>query len=140
MEERQLIALYGNSLFLVGLESSLNKTAQFDVVRIDADLLSTARHPEALCPNVVIFDHADVHLNIWPNVIQLFKENPGVIAIGFDLTSSNVTILSSKSHAALSVEDLVEAILVATGHSVDSAATASAAAAERKKPINNEHP
>lgn len=137
MKERQLIALYGNSLFLAGLETSLKKTPQFDVVRIDANLLNADCHLESLYPSVVIFDHADVHLTIWPDMTQLFRENPGVIAIGFDLTSSNVTILSGKSHAAPSVEDLVEAILMATGHSVDSASTASSDAAERKKPSNN---
>jgi hypothetical protein len=68
---------------------------------------------------------------------QLFKENPGVIAIGLDLTSNNVTILSGKSHAATRVEDLVEVILLATGHRTGSASTASADAAEREEPINN---
>jgi hypothetical protein len=138
MKEQQLVALCGNSLFLAGLETSLKNTPQFDVVRIDANLLNAERRLESLCPSVIIFDQGDDHLNTWPNMIQLFKEHPGVIAIGLDLTSNNVTILSGKSHSATRVEDLVEAILMATGHRAGSASTASADAAERETPIDDE--
>lgn len=132
MKERQLIALYGNSLLLAGLEISLKDIPQFDVVRIDANLLNAERHLKSLYPSVIIFAHGDAHLNIWPNMTQLFMENPGVIAIGLDLTSNNVTILSGKSHSATSVEELVEAILTTTGHRAGSAFTTSADAAERE--------
>lgn len=138
MKERKLIALYGNSLLLAGLEISLKNTPEFDVIRIDTDLLNVERHLELLCPSVIIFDHGTAHLNIWPNMTQLFKENPGVIAIGLDLTSNNVTILSGKSHSITRAEDLVKAIVIATGHQASSASTESAGAAEKEKPINNE--
>lgn len=137
MKEQQLVALYGNSLFLAGLETSLKNTPQFDVVRIDANLLNAERYLESLCPSVIIFDQGDAPLNTWPNMTQLFKEHPGVIAIGLDLTSNNVTILSGKSRSATRVEDLVEVILMATGHKAGSASAESSDAAEREKPSNN---
>lgn len=136
MKERQLIALYGNSLLLAGLEISLKSIPQFDVVTIDANLLNAERHLKSLCPSVIIFDDGAAHLNIWPNMTQLFKENPGVIAIGLDLTSNNVTILSGKSHSATRAEDLVEAITMATDQRTGSASTESADVAKKEKPIN----
>lgn len=125
MKEQQVVALYGNSLFLAGVETSLRNREEFDVVRIDTTLLNVEQRLKSLHPNVIIFDCGDARLDTLPGMTQLLKESPGVIVIGLDLTSNDVIVLSGQSHSATRVEDLIEAIRMETGHGTGSASTGS---------------
>lgn len=123
MKEQQVVALYGNSLFLAGVETSLRDRPEFDVVRIDATLLNAEQTLKSLQPKVIIFDCGDALLDTLPGMTQLLKGSPGVIVIGLDLTSNDITVLSGQSHSAMRVEDLVEAIRMETDHRTGSAST-----------------
>lgn len=131
MKGQLVVALCGNSLFLAGVETSLRDRPEFDVVKIDATLLNAEQRLKYLHPNIIIFDRGDTRLDTLPGMTQLFKQSPGVIVIGLDLTSNDITVLSGQSRSATKVEDLVEAILMETDHRTGSASTESSDTLER---------
>ncbi len=111
--EQQVVALYGASLFMAGVETSLKDRADLDVVRIDITLPNIEKHLKSLCPDVIIFDSDDSSLSSLPRITQLLKEYPEALAIGLDLNTNNtVTVFSSQQHSVTKVEDLVEAIQI----------------------------
>jgi len=105
--EQQTVALYGNSLFIAGVEASLRDRPGLDVVRIDATLPDAGQQLNALCPDVVILDLAVPHSEF---AIPLLKKHPGLPMIGLDVTSNTVILLSSQRYTALTANDLTQVI------------------------------
>ncbi|MCZ7574278.1 MAG: hypothetical protein M5U01_37480 [Ardenticatenaceae bacterium] len=112
-----MVVLYGASLFVAGVETSLRNRPRLDVERIDAALPDARQRLNALRPDVIIFDSSDARLGTLPGMTQLLRENPGVPVIGLDLTSNEVTVLSSQQWSATTIEDLVAAIRMGMGRS-----------------------
>lgn len=112
MEEQRVVVLYGASLFVVGVETCLKDQPGLEVVRIGITLSDTEKRLRSLRPDVIIFDSSDVRLATWPGITQFLRENPGILVIGLDLTTTNeVTIFSSHQYPVTKVEDLIEAIM-----------------------------
>jgi len=112
MEERQTVVLYGNSLFVTGMETSLRGERGLDVVRIDATLPSAAQCLDALRPDVVIFDltapnspSSNLH-----SPSSILQEYPGLPLIGLDPNSDTVVVFSSQQHTVLTTNDLAQVI------------------------------
>lgn len=133
MEEHWVVVLYGASLFVAGVETSLRDRPGLDVVRIDSALPDAGRRLKFLRPDVIIFDSGDARLDALPGMTQLLRENPGVMVISLDLTSNEVTVLSGQQRLATKVEDLIEAIRMGTGRATGSVAAESSGTVERKE-------
>ncbi len=105
MEERQTVVLYGNSLFVTGMEASLRGERGLEVVRIDATIPSAAQCLDALRPDVVIFD-----LTAPNSPSSILQEYPGLPLIGLDPNSDTVVVFSSQQHTVLTTNDLAQVI------------------------------
>lgn len=103
MTDRKIAALYGNSLFMAGVEASLRDRQGLDVVRIDTALPSAQDDLQAICPDVVIFDLDGPYAHL---IIPFIREHPGLPLLGLGLASNDAVLLSSYRHTALSADDL----------------------------------
>lgn len=102
-----MVILYGNSLFVAGVEASLRNTSGLDAVRIDATLPDAAQQLDALCPDAVIFDLTAPDS---PFAIRFLSEHPGLPLVGLDLNSKKVLVLSGQQHTVLAANDLAQVI------------------------------
>ena len=112
MEEQHVVVLYGNSLFMAGVEASLRGQPGLDVVRIDATFPNPVQRLDALRPDVIIFDLTTSNspfsnLDFPSSILQ---EHPGLSLIGLDLNSNQVLVLSGQQHTVLAADDLAQVI------------------------------
>jgi hypothetical protein len=109
MERLPKVILYGNSLFIVGVEASLRHRDGLEVIQIDATLPGAGQRLHALCPDAIIFDLASPDLEF---VLPFLREHFGLPLIGLDISSNTVIVLSSQQHMALTADDLAQVIQV----------------------------
>ena len=107
MKQQKTAALYGNSLFMAGVEASLRHRQGLAVTRIDAALPNAEDHLDALRPDVVIFDLDAPHA---PFVISFLRGHPGLRLVGLALSDNDVMVLSSQQYTAMSSDDLAQVI------------------------------
>ena len=99
------VVIYGNSLFLDGVEASLNRRAALDLSRVNS------AQPEALSlliglhPDVVIFDAQQ------EQSIGALLHHQSLLLIGLDLRSKQVTVLTSRQRRVRHADELVDLIL-----------------------------
>jgi len=105
--EGAIAALYGNSLFMAGVEASLRDRQGLNVVRIDAALPGAQDDLRAICPDVVIFDLDGPHAHL---ILSFLRGHPGLPLLGLGLASNDAVLLSSCRYMALSADDLAQVI------------------------------
>ena len=108
MADIRKVVLYGNSVFMAGVEAGLKSRDEIEVIHIDASLPSAAQELDALNPAVVIFD-----LSSPPTLkfgLPFIREHLGLPLIGLDVTSNTVLVLSCQQYTALTVDDLAQVI------------------------------
>ena len=108
MAELQTVVVYGNSLFMAGVEAGLKSRDGLEVIHIDTSLPGAAQRLDVLHPAAIIFDLAAP-----PSVrfgLPFIKEHLGMPLIGMDVTSSTVLVLSCQQYTALTVDDLAQVI------------------------------
>ena len=107
VDQQKTTALYGNSLFIAGLEASLMDRDDLAVKRVDASLADAMERLVALRPDVVIFDLDAPHAQF---VTSFLREHPGLPLIGLGLTDNHVVVLSSQQFTAQTASDLTQLI------------------------------
>jgi hypothetical protein len=112
LKEQITVVLYGNSLFIAGVEASLRDRLGLDVVRINATLPDAGQRLIALCPDVLILDLAAHHSEF---AIPFLRKHPGLPVIDLDVTSNTVIVLSTQRYTALTVNDLAQVINMPIG-------------------------
>jgi hypothetical protein len=108
MADIRKVVLYGNSVFMAGVEAGLKSRDEIEVIHVDASLPSAAQELDALNPAVVIFD-----LSSPPTLrfgLPFIREHLGLPFIGLDVTSNTVLVLSCRQYTALTVDDLAHVI------------------------------
>jgi hypothetical protein len=108
MADTRKVVLYGNSVFMAGVEASLKSRDEIEVVHIDASLPDAAQDLDVLDPVAVIFD-----LSSPPPLgfgLPFIREHLGLPFIGLDVTSNTVLVLSCQQYTALTVDDLAQVI------------------------------
>jgi hypothetical protein len=108
MADMRKVALYGNSVFMAGVEAGLKSRDGIEVIHIDASLPNAAQELEVLNPAAVIFD-----LSSPPTLrfgLPFIREHLGLPFIGLDVTSNTVLVLSCQQYTALTVDDLAQVI------------------------------
>ena len=124
MEEQHVVVLYGNSLFMAGVEASLRGQPGLDVVRIDATFPNPVQRLDALHPDVIIFDltappstlpafgyaQARLPTSNLHSPFSILQKHPGLSLIGLDLNSNQVLVLSGQQHTVLAADDLAQVI------------------------------
>ena len=120
MTDIRKIVLYGNSLFMVGVEAGLKGKDGLDVLRIDATLPGAGQRLNALRPAAVVFDLADPPSGF---VLPFLREHLGLPLIGLDVSSNTVTVLYSQGYTATTVADLAQVIQAQLAESSNTAET-----------------
>jgi hypothetical protein len=108
MTDIRTVVLYGNSLFMAGVEAGLKNRDEIEVIHIDASLPSAVRDLDDLDPTAVIFD-----LSSPPPLrfgLPFIREHLGLPLIGMDVTSNTVLVLSCRQYTALTASDLAQII------------------------------
>ncbi len=108
MADIRKVVLYGNSVFMAGVEAGLKSRDEIEVVHIDASLPDAVQELDALNPAAIIFDLASP-----PTLrfgLPFIREHLGMPFIGLDVTSNTVLVLSCQQYTALTVDDLAQVI------------------------------
>ena len=112
MAERRTVVLYGDSVFMAGIESILADQPALDVIRKDAPFPEACQCRTSLHADIIIFDTNDARLDTLPSMTQLLIETPNIRVIGLDLKDNVMTVLCGRCQAGAAVEDLIEVIQV----------------------------
>lgn len=107
------LVLYGNSVFLAGLKTELERdpTLPLELISIDTDFPRVA---DVICkrkPCAVLFD---LGMDQPSFLVSMLRELPHLLMIGVDPSSDEMLVLTSHPVQALAVRDLVHLILAAS--------------------------
>lgn len=107
--KKRLVVIYGNSLFLDGVEASLNRRAGFTLRKVDSTQPEALQTLMGLAPDVVIFDNRPEQGVGELRALLQARHSP--LLIGLDLRSNQATILTSWRQQVRRADDLVNLIL-----------------------------
>lgn len=106
MEQRRRVLVYGQSLILEAVRSSLGQYRGLDLVPL-VPPLPTAHELAELAPDVIIFDIAAACPEA---ALSLLEACPGLLLIGLDPGSDQMLLWTGERSRALTAQDLVQAI------------------------------
>jgi len=104
--EKRLVVLYGNSIILGTLGASLRHYPHLEVIPLMAPF-PTGLELEAMDMDVIIFD---LEITRPERLFSLLEARPGVLLIGVDPDSNQISLWSGRHLQELSTQDLVEVI------------------------------
>ncbi len=120
MIKPRTVAVYGNSLFIAGIEATLKIQPEVQVSQIggsDPDLTAPLT---ASCPDVIVFDLAATQ----PLISRSFlADHPQVLFLGLDLNSDRVLVLSGQFSKVVTTNHLMQLILQEPGGEGEEPAT-----------------
>ncbi|GAB4438885.1 MAG: hypothetical protein Kow0031_20780 [Anaerolineae bacterium] len=107
MNRKQIVVLFGDSLFMDTIEAGLGAGREFGLVRVTAGAANIARRLDSFHPDIVIFDviHLDEDL-----VLSLLKNQADTLFLGLDITTHQIIALCSQCYTARSLAELTRII------------------------------
>lgn len=117
MHDRPVVLLLGASLFVIGVEASLQARPELKIVRSEDALVDLPGLIDAVQPDVIVFDSGESMVVTLPALLQLLPKGSHIPLIGMDLSANEeVTIFSTQQHPVIKSEDLVQAIHKVVSH------------------------
>ena len=107
MRERQRIVLYGDSLLLVAIRSSLAGFPALEVIVQNVSLSRALPDFSAIQASVVIFDLAEFPSE---RTLTLIEKQPDMLIIGLDSAGERMLLLSGRDAHAMTANRLVQLI------------------------------
>lgn len=107
MQKQQVVALYGSSLLMDIVESSLGKNQELDLIRVGGSSGSAVERLKALCPDMIIVDSSDPDSRF---VLSFFKDHAGVPLLCLDPDSNRAMVLSCQHYTSLTTSDLTDLV------------------------------
>jgi hypothetical protein len=104
MKANRRIFLYGNSVILGSIGSSLQRCSQFEVTTLPTPLQETQAFDNAK-PDIVLFDLEAPHTEA---VFFLLKTNPALLLIGISPGINLVQVWHSQQMHGVSMQGLIE--------------------------------
>jgi hypothetical protein len=105
-ENQRRVILYGNSLILEGVRSSLDDLPGLEVLLLSQPLDHPVEEIRKLSPAAVIFD-----LEVdQPNLLLQLIQQPGPLLIGIDPETHQALVWSVKHAAAVAADNLIDLI------------------------------
>jgi len=101
------VLLYGHSLFIAGLQASLEAVPGLDLQDVDAQSDCLQERMSAWKPDVLIFELNN--LARVPSLVVL-KDYPNLLLIGMDIECDELLVLTGYHQQAFSTTDLVGVI------------------------------
>lgn len=107
MEKPIRVILYGSSLFLSGIESSLRAEPGLDVIHLQPDAPDECLLREVMDASLLAFD---IHEASPELMLALFKETPHLALLALDPESDRLLVLSGQVSGARTIGDLIQVI------------------------------
>jgi hypothetical protein len=107
MAASSCVVLYGNSVFLAGIQADLQRRAELAVLTVEPDCPDTAARICALNPTAVLFDLAAAQPDF---AIPLLRAWPDMLLIGVNSSSEEILVLSGQQVRAASMTELTHVI------------------------------
>lgn len=105
MDKRQTIIVYGDSLMLAGVQTSLSLNPAFDVIAYSRPV--PEHELRALRPRAIIFDIQSVQPEFR---YALAQDLPGLLLIGLNPDTHQVLVWSGQNFSELSTQGLAQVI------------------------------
>jgi DNA-binding NarL/FixJ family response regulator len=102
--------LYGDSLFLAGIEVSLRAMPGFSVVRVAGNLSDAEASLHDLRPDAIIIDMSAAHTDA---TVRSFSSYPASRLIGIDPATPDVVVFSGECTPAATLDDLARILQMA---------------------------
>ncbi len=101
------VAVYGDSLFIRGITSSLKGAPGLEVVQFHGETPDACLSGAIPSASLLAFDVRETSLDL---MLALLKETPQLILLALDPESDRLLVLSSQASGAQKIGDLVEVI------------------------------
>ena len=119
MPRQRLVALYGSSLLIDIVETSLANNRELDVVRVAGSSSSAIEHLKALSPDMIVVDSTEPDSQF---VLSFFKDRAGIPLLCLDPNCNKAMILSCQHYNSLTTTALTDLVQSHTasqnGHSL----------------------
>lgn len=112
MEGWPLVVLFGSSLLMAGLQSSLQAIGRLQVVRMEQVTSESEERVRELRPDVIIFDSLESRIQDWPSLARMMTENPHLLLLALGADTSDFIALSGKRVPITGLADIVNVIQV----------------------------
>ena len=107
MNANPRLIVYGNSVFLAGINAQLEQTTSLELITIESAYSDVVDQVRACRPQAVLFD---VAMDYPDFAVALLYEQPGLLLIGVNSNSNELLVLSGQREQAMTVADLVHVI------------------------------
>ena len=107
MQKHRLVALYGNSLLMDIVESTLGDNHELDVVRVAGSSSSVVEQLRAMLPDMIVVDSSEPDADF---VLSFFRDRDGVPLLCLDPNCNKAMVLSCQHYSSLSTTDLTDLI------------------------------
>ena len=103
------IILFGDTLFISGIETALNRRINRPIIRLRGTQLDWVDSLEQSQPSLLLFDLDDPQAD---RVVLLLKQHPSLRLIGLDRTHQSTLVLGSQRLAVDSMDKLAKVIQI----------------------------
>ncbi len=103
--ERTQVVVYGRSLYMAGLATSLKAAPLLQVVCRDPSSAVVRQALDELAPAAIAFDLVDLPAEV---AFGLVRDRPGILLVGVDPARDDVLVLTGHHEQAMTTADLVE--------------------------------
>lgn len=107
MQEQRVVALYGSSLLMDIVESSLGKNQELDIVRVSGSSSSVVERLKSLHPDMIVVDSSEPDAQF---VLSFFKDRAGVPLLCLDSDCNKAMVLSCQHYTSLTTTDLTDLV------------------------------
>ena len=107
MGQRQLVVLFGESVFMESVEACLAQECDIGVMRVHTTVDDVGQRLASLNPDLVVVDWNAPYCEF---ALTFLQERPGVPVLCLDMNCSKVVVLTSRSYTAASTEELVQLV------------------------------
>ena len=111
MDKPIQVVIYGNSIFMAGIETILRGQPGIDVTRLAPDIRSL---PDFGClkPDVILYDSNAPEAAL---ALRFFQQHPDVTLIGLNGDGHKAVVVLGREQAVITTDDLAQVILARTG-------------------------
>jgi hypothetical protein len=111
MVAKPCLVLYGNSVFLAGIQAELERDHDLglELLSVEAGYADMAYLLRERKPRAVLFD---LGMDQPGFVIPMLREQPGLLLIGVDPSSDELLVLSNRPAQVLNLSDLIKLVRI----------------------------
>ncbi len=103
------IILFGDTLFMTGVETALSRRVKRPIVRLYGDQIELVEAIDQSRPSLLLFDLEDPQAD---RVVLLLRHQPGLRLIGLDRSRQSTLVFGSQRLAIDSMDKLAQIVQV----------------------------